>query len=153
MALVQDLIRAARRLRREKNVSERAPIALSVSSHDEATDVAVGARAEFLRRMGVLASLEHGVGLERPARSAAAVVGTTEVFFALEGLIDFEAEKARLAKQKSEVEGYIRKAEGQLGSEKFVNNAPAEIVQRQRDRLVELQGQLAKIDQNLAELG
>jgi valyl-tRNA synthetase len=66
--------------------------------------------------------------------------------------IDVEAEKARLAKQMDQLRGHAKSIEGKLANENFVSRAPAEVVQQQRDKLVEIHGQIESIEAALAKL-
>ena len=149
---VQGLIRAVRNIRREKNIRNIQPLQVSISCPDEATDGVLARHADLVRKMAVLEGLEHGVGLTRPPHSAALVVGTTQVFVHLQGLIDVEQERARLRKQRKDVADHIHKIESKLKDAAFVANAPEDVVRRQMDRAAELREKLEKVMQNLAEL-
>ena len=67
-------------------------------------------------------------------------------------IIDTEAERARLTKQAETLRKGIAGIEGKLGNENFVSKAPAELVQRERDRLAKLQAELETVDAALAAL-
>jgi valyl-tRNA synthetase len=85
--------------------------------------------------------------------NATLVRGDLELFVDLDGLIDIEAEKARLQKEKANVEKNIAGKKGKLSSEKFVSGAPEAIVQRERDGLAKLEEQLVSIEAALKTLG
>jgi valyl-tRNA synthetase len=70
------------------------------------------------------------------------VVGTLRVLIPLAGLIDLDAERARLKKEIARIEGEIRKCEGKLGNANFVDHAPAAVVEQERARLVDWKTQL-----------
>jgi valyl-tRNA synthetase len=152
MGLLQDLIRAVRHLRREKNILDKTPIRVVISCPDEKTDAVVAEHAELLKMMAVLERVDHGVEVGKPPHAATSVVGTTEVFVPLEGLIDLDKERARLDRQRQEVGERIAKIEKQLHNHDFLANAPEEVVQKRMDRAQELREQLQKVIQNLAEL-
>jgi hypothetical protein len=59
------------------------------------------------------------------------------VLIPLAGLIDLDAEKKRLDREITRVEGEIRKCQGKLASDTFVANAPAAVVEQERARLAE----------------
>jgi valyl-tRNA synthetase len=63
----------------------------------------------------------------------------------LAGLIDLDAERARLTKEIKRIEGEIAKCNGKLASETFVANAPAAVVAQERQRLSEWSLQLAAL--------
>ena len=62
----------------------------------------------------------------------------------LEGVIDIDAERARLKKEVTRLEGEIRRLEGKLGNEKFVANAPEEVVAEEREKLEGYQTQIER---------
>jgi valyl-tRNA synthetase len=82
--------------------------------------------------------VHYGVEITKPPHSVTAVVGTTELFFPLEGLLDVEQEKQRLETQRRDVSNHIKKIEAQLHNPDFLANAPQEVVQRHMDRAEEL---------------
>ena len=61
------------------------------------------------------------------------------------GLIDVAAELARLGKRRAKVELELAKATGKLENDKFVRNAPAEVVAQERERLEEFKRELAQL--------
>jgi valyl-tRNA synthetase len=153
MALLQEMVRAVRSVRKEKNIPDRRPLRVSVSTPDEATDAVVARHNGFLCQMAVLDDIEHGVQLAKPQHCTTAVVGTVEVFCRLEGLIDIEAERQRLEKQRVDLSKRIEGVEAALHNAAFRANAPEEVVQQKMEKAEELRAQLTKIIQNLADLG
>ena len=92
-------------------------------------------------------------GHEVPKASARAVLsGGAEVAVPLEGLIDFELERARLSREKEKLEKEAGKLEGQLGNADFVARAPEEKVAELRARMTEIAQQRTALDQNLEAL-
>ena len=73
--------------------------------------------------------------------SATAVVGELKLLVPLEGLVDLGAERTRLDKEIKRVEGEIAKCDGKLASETFVQNAPAAVVEQERQRLLDWNAQ------------
>ncbi|MGE0433511.1 MAG: hypothetical protein AB7S36_14735, partial [Planctomycetota bacterium] len=71
----------------------------------------------------------------------------------LEGLIDVGAEKARLEKEIARVADFVKKLGGKLSNEKYTANAPADVVQKDRDTLAERQDALRRLEESLAALG
>jgi len=67
-------------------------------------------------------------------------------------VVDVEAERARLEKERATVARGIASAEGKLSNAKFVANAPPAVVEAERKRLAEMQGRLDAIDGALAAL-
>ncbi|MGB0767528.1 MAG: hypothetical protein ACPGYV_07435, partial [Phycisphaeraceae bacterium] len=76
----------------------------------------------------------RGVGphIDRPAGSAAVIVGDVTVY--LHDVVDLETEKARLEKLLSDKEKQVKTFEGRLANKKYVDNAPAHLVQETREQ-------------------
>jgi valyl-tRNA synthetase len=89
---------------------------------------------------------------EAPKGTPAAVTGVGEVYMPLEGLIDIEAERARLSKEISNTETEIKKCEGKLGNASFVDRAPPEVVEQEKARLNEWRAKLVQLGEMLAAL-
>ena len=70
-----------------------------------------------------------------------------DLFLPLEGLIDFDAERERLAKELKKIEKEIEKAEAKLNNPKFAERAPAEVLEEQRERLTEWQAKRDQINE------
>jgi valyl-tRNA synthetase len=63
----------------------------------------------------------------------------------LDGAIDMAAEAQRISKQMAEVEKYLAGVSRKLANEKFVNNAPAEVVEKERGKHADATARLAKL--------
>ena len=70
----------------------------------------------------------------------------------LEGLIDLAAERARLTKQRDQTATDLKKVEQKLADPQFIDNAPEEVVNRQRLRATKLQERLAQLTAQLTHL-
>ncbi|GAA5119708.1 valine--tRNA ligase [Luteolibacter yonseiensis] len=89
---------------------------------------------------------------EAPKGTPAAVTGVGEVYLPLEGLIDVEAERARLTKEISNTQIEVRKCEGKLGNASFVDRAPPEVVEQEKARLEDWKAKLVQLGEMLAAL-
>ncbi|EJZ21309.1 valyl-tRNA ligase, partial [Rhizobium sp. Pop5] len=82
---------------------------------------------------------------DAPKGAAQIVVAEATICLPLGNLIDLSAEKARLEKAIVKTEGEISRINGKLSNEKFVANANPEVVEAERERLEELEGQIASL--------
>jgi valyl-tRNA synthetase len=108
------------------------------------------------RLVGLLAKMEEVkvvVGGEDPSPAGVGVSGMVEIFLPMKGLVDLEKERARLEKELAKLEGWIKGCRAKLANEKFVGNAPEQVVQQQKDLLAENEGKAATLQERLAALG
>ncbi len=81
------------------------------------------------------------------------VLRDVEVILPLAGMVDLGAEKDRLQKEIDSSQNYISRLEGKLSNEQFVGKAPPQVVQKERDNLVEAKDKLERLQNQLRELG
>ncbi len=91
-------------------------------------------------------------GADEPANSANIVVGDISIYLPLEGMLDIAAECERLAAEKAKIRQQLRRTAQMLANEKFVERARPDVVQRERDRLADLQSATAQLDERIANL-
>ena len=75
-----------------------------------------------------------------------------EVFVPLKGLIDAAGEIAKLEKERAKLEKEMQRIQGKLSNEKFLNKAPAEVVEKEKQKQEELQVHLDKNAESTARL-
>lgn len=152
MGLMMALIRSIRNLRAEYEVTpgKRIPAL-----------IAAGEATPFLERqrpvLCALAKLDSEELVIRPtlappAQAATAVVGEVVGYLPLAGLVDLEAERARLAKGLVEVEARIARSRDLLAGE-FAQKAPPPVVRRERDKLADLEATRQQLQERLERLG
>ncbi|MCA3322437.1 MAG: valine--tRNA ligase [Roseomonas sp.] len=107
--------------------------------------------ADAIRRLGRASEIRALSG-DPPKGVVQAVLDETTLMLPLADVIDFAAERARLAKERSRVEGEVQKVEAKLGSEAFISRAPVEIVEENRERLAAWQAEIARLDAALARI-
>jgi valyl-tRNA synthetase len=89
---------------------------------------------------------------ERPRHAAGSVVEGNELFVLLEGLISFEKERVRLQKEISNISSYVTALRKKLSNAGFVDNAPPEVIDKEREKLSEAEDNLSKLNSNLTVL-
>lgn len=105
--------------------------------------------------LGLLAGGEVEIkdDYDAPQGTPAAVTDVGEVYMPLEGLIDVEAEKSRIDKEIAKVEAEVKKCEAKLGNSAFVDRAPAELVEREKQRRDEWSQKLGQLVEMRSALG
>ncbi|MDM7923858.1 MAG: valine--tRNA ligase [Pyrinomonadaceae bacterium] len=149
---VIELIRRVRNIRTEMNIKPSDRVAVHVAANADLQAIFSANEAQILK----LARAERiviGDVLEVPKASARAVItGGAELAIPLEGLIDFDKERARLQTQIEKLSTELQRLNGQLSNEDFVNKAPAEKVEALRERKAEIEQQTATLGTNLESL-
>jgi valyl-tRNA synthetase len=93
-----------------------------------------------------------GVGVARPEKAATQVAGDVEILLPLAGLIDIDAEVARLTKEIAKVEKDAELFEKKLANEAFVAKAPPEVLEKDRGKLAEAKEKLGILQQSLEKI-
>jgi len=151
MAFFQDAVVAVRNIRSEMNISPAKPIPVTVRATGEEEEIF----AEMTPALCALARIEEitiQAECKKPRHAAAAVVGGSEIYVLLEGVIDLEAERKRLQKELGKIEGLLERARKKLANEDFLQRAKPDIVDREREKLQQLEETRAKVDRTLAAL-
>ncbi len=149
----KNVLSGIRRIRSEMNISPAKTIPLLLAdgdAGDRARMAKFAAQVRFLARVEPPQWIDPGT--DEPA-AAAAVVGALRVLIPLAGLIDLGAEKARLTKEISRIETEIKKCEGKLNNANFVANAPADVVQQERQRITDWTQQIGALREQALKLG
>jgi valyl-tRNA synthetase len=144
MGLVIELVTALRNIRGEMQIAPGVGL--------NATARVAGEHAGVFRDQAALVEaltrtrLRLDPGAVRPPATALAVVGATEVYIDLAGVVDLVAERQRLAKETARVEETIAFLTQKLDRSEFLERAPGEIVERERMRLAEQRALLDKLE-------
>ena len=145
------LVGSVRRIRSEMNIAPGKTIPLlwqSAHADDRRRLAEFEPVLKFMARLDTIDALSG----EAPA-SATALIGELQIFIPMAGLIDIDAEKTRLAKELKRIDIEISKCQGKLASETFVANAPAAVVEQERQRLLDWQAQQNALAVQLQKLG
>ncbi|MGH8184548.1 MAG: valine--tRNA ligase [Rhodanobacteraceae bacterium] len=139
------VLTGVRKIRSEMNIAPGKTIPLWLAdgdAEDRRHAEKFAAQIEFLARCDTPRWLASN---EAEPAAAAAVVGNLRVLIPLAGLIDLDAERARLTKEIARIEGEIKKCEGKLGNANFVDHAPAAVVEQERERLTDWNTQVGAL--------
>ena len=145
MAVAQEVVGGVRAVRAKKNIPAKESLGLLVLG-----TMPEAAKAVVRKLANVDAITENA------AKDPAAVsflVGTTEYEVPMASSIDVEAELARLRKEHDYYTGFRASVMKKLGNERFVNNAPAAVVEVERRKLADAEQKLAAIEASIAALG
>ena len=150
MESLMDAVRAIRNRRAEMNVppSKKAKVLILTEKKDT-----FSAGAGFFPKLAYASEIELIDAVPADAAKMASVVtGDAQIYMPMGDLIDFEAERARLGKEKSKVEADIDFVMKKLNNPKFVDKAPEKVVAAEREKADKLREHLAKLEESIAAL-
>ena len=145
MAWVMGLLLGIRRIRGEMNIAPGKPLTVLLDNGSEQDRAFLELSRDYLLRLGRVVSLSWlAPGVEAP-ESAIALVGEMKVLIPMRGLIDKEAELARLDKEIQRLTKELPRLEAKLGDPGFLAKAPEAVVRKEQGRLDELRASLAEL--------
>jgi valyl-tRNA synthetase len=148
---VKEFIVSIRNIRAEMNVAPS--VALNVLLKCDAKDAQrAGDNEAFLKSLARLESIRVLADGEVAPLSVKKLIGATELMIPMAGLIDKDAELARLAKEVTKLVGECARIEGKLGNEAFVAKAPEAVIAKEREKLEEYRAQLVTLETQQAEI-
>ncbi|WP_201572739.1 valine--tRNA ligase [Psychrobacter nivimaris] len=152
MAWLQELIASVRNIRGEMKLGNavRLPVLLQNVSQDE--DARLSRIKNQFKALAKVESLEIVKEGDEVPLSSSSMVGQLRVLVPMKGLIDPTAELARLGKSYDKLKGQAEGIARKLGNEGFVSKAPAEVVDAEKAKLAELEGQLTAMTAQMEQL-
>ena len=151
MQAVIDLISRVRNIRAEMNIKPADRIQLMIAAKPDQRPV-FAASADQIARLTRAADVSINGSAAPKAAARAVLSGGAEVAVPLEGLIDFDQERARLSREKEKLQKESEKLEGQLANADFVSRAPAEKVEELRARVADIAQRTQALDQMMEAL-
>jgi len=149
MERVQGVIRQIREVRNRYTIPPKAELRASATGPAQSC-AELAEHTALVCQLAGLEAFDVGADLAKPANAAAAVVEDLQVF--VHDVIDPQAERQRLDKQRQQIEGALRGVRAKLENPNFVERAKPEVVAQARQRESELTEQLQAVESHLAEL-
>ena len=128
-ALACDVVVNVRAVRQARNIAPKEPLKLQVKG------MFPGAMAPVIKKMAFVSGIELVDSFSGNAEIF--MVGTTEFGVPLDGMIDVAGEIAKIEAEIQRFEGFLRGVKAKLSNEKFVANAPAQVVETERKKLTD----------------
>ena len=153
VSLLCDVVSAVRSTRARYGISPKQELPVVLRAGFENAHVLEGLKSQIvsMARASELSIVPSDA--QKPAESACVVAHGCEVYCVLTGLIDFEAEWARLTKERATLQKDEAKFAKKLSNPGFLAKAAPEIVEKDTAKLAELRDKLARVEEQLAELG
>ena len=147
---VMNLIKAVRNIRAEMNVAPSKRVTLLIKDNEHRPFFEK--TAMFIEKLAGASHVEFVKEKPTDVKVSTAVSDSVEVYIPLGELVDTEKEIARLTKELENTEKEILRAEGMLGNQKFVANAPKALVEKERDKLEKHRQKRDKLSEQIENL-
>ncbi len=138
-----------RNIRAEMNIAPSKPLEVILRNASAEDLRRLEENRRFLTSLAKLENIRTLAGGEEAPMATTQLVGEMEVLVPMAGLIDKDAEIARLGKEIDKLNGEIRRFEGKLNNEKFVSKAPADVVEKERAKLADVKVAKTRLEEQL----
>jgi valyl-tRNA synthetase len=152
MGVVMDFVTTIRNLRTELGIPPSVRVQATFVCPDNVIAEILDGSSTDIIRLARLSDISFAQTREEKAGVSAAVVRGQEVLISAADDLDREAESERLSREMEKVSAELDRVEKKLGNSQFLDKAPAEVVQKNRDLLEELVAQKGKLQENLERL-
>lgn len=148
--IIKNIITGIRSLRADYKIDpvKKLKVVISAGKKREL----IGENADVVKALTRLEDLQINKSTNKPLNFVGFVVGDVEVFVDLSGVVDFEKEKKRISDEIENLKKYVAGLENKLGNESFVKNAPAQVVENEKNKLAESKEKLNKLNSQLKHL-
>ena len=152
MERVMAVISAIRNIRGEMEVPPSKQIAVILSCGSEESRLLMKHNESSIISLARLSDLAIGRDLEKPEDASIQVAGDVQIFIPLKGLVDVEAEEQRLLKEIAKIVKDLEVFSKKLENPSFVDRAPAEIVAKEKEKLVEVTAKKVVLEASLEKI-
>ncbi len=139
-----EVVNNIRKVRKEKNIPQKEALQLQYTQGE----LNKHAFAAVINKLGNIDAFEKVD--EKPGAALSFMVGANEYFIPLSENIDVEAEIAKLEQDLKYQEGFIKSVDKKLSNERFVNNAPAKVVDMEKKKRADAADKISKINEMIA---
>ena len=152
MNWVMQFILGIRQIRGEMDISPGKPLPVLLKNSSAVDRRLADQHIELLERVGRVESVVWLADGETPPPSSTALLGDMTIHVPFKGLIDAEAEIARLTKKRAGLKTDFDKVQGKLGNMEFRSKAPAVVVEKAEEQAKNLEDQMKKLQEQLEKL-
>ncbi|OGW05355.1 MAG: valine--tRNA ligase [Nitrospinae bacterium RIFCSPLOWO2_01_FULL_39_10] len=152
MILIMEISRGIRNIRSEMNISLAKKLDVILRTGDEKKLQMIERQNLYISELSRLKNLSVTRNGKEPKMAATAVVEDIEIFVLLEGVIDIQEERNRLSRELEKINSDIATLNKRLSNRDFINRAPKDVVEKDREKYQSLTVIAEKIQQNLSRL-
>ena len=149
---VKQVIVAIRTIRSEMNIAPGKPLSVLLHKGTELDKSRFNQNQSLITTLAKLTDVHWLTATDTPPESVTALVGELEILIPMAGLIDKTEESNRLSREISKLSKEAERAEAKLQNPNFVDRAPNEVVEKERERLADLQSTMSKLKQQLEKI-
>ncbi len=149
---IMSFILGVRRIRGEMNIAPGKPLPVLLQNGSGQDRNFVENNRIYLEKLGRLEKIEWLSQGDDEPESAIALVGDMKILIPMAGLIDKEAELSRLDKEIQRISKELPRIEGKLNNPSFTDKAPVEVVDKEKQKLVDLRSTLNNLEAQLAKI-
>ncbi|MCZ6499240.1 MAG: valine--tRNA ligase [Gammaproteobacteria bacterium] len=152
MVWLQGLILGIRQIRGEMDIAPTRALPILLRNADSTDKERLTQLKSFLLQVARLESIRVLDTNEKAPESATALLGQMEILVPMAGLIDRDAELARLKKQQEKLDKELRRIEPKLANPSFSSKAPKAVVEKTRQRGVEIEDALKRLQEQIEKV-
>jgi len=145
------VIRGIRSLRTDLGIAPATMIPAHIRAGTDTLETLRRAH-QHIARLAKVEAVFEAQGMPRPPSSVGAVLPGAEVYLLVRGVVDAERERRRLGRTVDDLEADIERLGRRLDSREFLERAPAEVVERERQRLEDMKARRARLADLIASL-
>ncbi len=150
---LKNIVSSLRNIRGEADLKPKQSIPVLLQGGGQEDRQRAQATETMLKKLANVASIEWLKATDEAPANALALVDSLKVMVPLEGLIDLGAERERLNKELDKARQELERVEKKLANDKFVANAPQNVVDKERGKAADLSTRMATLTDQLAKLG
>jgi len=152
MAWVMDFLLGVRRIRGEMDIAPGKPLPVLLQNGSEQDRQWLDGNRELLLKLGRLEGIVWLAAGEVAPESAIALLGELRILIPMKGLIDKDAELARLEKEIQRIEKDLPRVEGKLADPAFIGKAPPQVVEKEQAKLADMRSSLAQLKEQAEKI-
>ncbi len=151
---VKVIVEVIRNVRGELNIppSKEIDASINILGGDIGYEVSINANLDLIKKLARVGELTVARNLKAPEGAAKAVTPGAEIFIPIKGLVDIDAETARLRKEIEKAERELKPFEAKMNNEGFVKKAPEEVLEKTKGIIAELTQKKEKLSESLKRM-
>ena len=149
VAVIQEVIKVVRNIKAEMNIPLTRKVDLHIKVTDNKKEEILRESLSYIKNLAHINSIFTGSALEKPEYSATGVLEDIEIFIPLKNVIDIEAEVKRLEHRLAKIEKELILINKKLNNADFIEKAPKEVINREKEKMEELADIRDRVSRNL----